>query len=69
VRKKLKRKKERRMERSAVFGGLQPNYLLYPSRNSSSLPFSGHRARLPNISPPPSLSLKVIRCPFECLSV
>lgn len=51
------------MERSAVFGGLQPNYLVYPSRNSSSLPFSGHRARLPNFSPPPSLSLKVIRCP------
>ncbi|KAL9378693.1 hypothetical protein Peur_030028 [Populus x canadensis] len=54
------------MERSAVFGGLQPNYLLYPSRNSSSLPFSDHRTRLPNFSPPPSLSLKLQKQVSSC---
>ncbi|KAJ6989763.1 branched-chain amino acid aminotransferase 2 [Populus alba x Populus x berolinensis] len=66
VRKKLKRKKEERMERSAVSGGLQPNYLLYPSRTSSSLPFSDHRTRLPNFSPPPSLSLKLQKQVSSC---
>ncbi|KAL3583420.1 hypothetical protein D5086_014481 [Populus alba] len=54
------------MERSAVSGGLQPNYLLYPSRTSSSLPFSDHRTRLPNFSPPPSLSLKLQKQVSSC---
>ncbi|KAJ6379005.1 hypothetical protein OIU78_029094 [Salix suchowensis] len=56
------------MERSAVFGGLQPNYLLYPSRYSTSLPFSDHRTRLPNFSRPPSLSFKLQKQVSSCYS-